>query len=130
MKMSAFMAGPLWDRNTALAMQKEDALGTGFRDWNYPERWALLTFTQGLAACNWHSQSFRQASHAECMPCRSAGMLQHQHVPDGFWSANVFPYDPELNVILPVSEVQHIRNGNTIRNNIWAVFKMEDVLVK
>lgn len=57
-------------------------------------------------------------------------MLQHEHVPEGFWSAVVFPYDPELNVILPVSEVQHVRNGNTIRENMWAVFKMQDVLVR
>lgn len=61
--------------------------------------------------------------------CRSAAMMQLLDVPEGFFSAAVVPYDPVLNVIPPIVEVQHLRNGYVGKKLAWAVHRMRDVLL-
>ncbi len=56
-------------------------------------------------------------------------MIQLQDVPTGFWSASVLPYDPHLNVILPIAEIVHARNGYSVTVDPWAVIPAAGVLV-
>mmetsp|Transcript_6346 Transcript_6346/g.18245 ORF Transcript_6346/g.18245 Transcript_6346/m.18245 type:complete len:432 (-) Transcript_6346:294-1589(-) len=44
-------------------------------------------------------------------PERSNAILQLANVPEGFYSASVVPYDPELRILLPIGRVEHERNG-------------------
>lgn len=57
-------------------------------------------------------------------------MLQLQDVPEGFWSANVLPYDPGLNAVLPIVEIPHMRNAYVGTGSIWAAINMRDILVR
>jgi len=45
------------------------------------------------------------------VPERAAGMIHFVHVPSGFWSRGVVPYDPELQALLPVAQIGHERSG-------------------
>ncbi len=38
-------------------------------------------------------------------------MIHFVHVPSGFWSRGVVPYDPELQALLPVAQIGHERSG-------------------
>ncbi len=42
---------------------------------------------------------------------RSTAILQLTNVPEGFFSANVVPYDPDLQILLPIGRIEHERNG-------------------
>ena len=42
---------------------------------------------------------------------RTNGALQLHNVPEGFYSANVVPYDPHLEILLPAGRIRHTRNG-------------------
>lgn len=45
-------------------------------------------------------------------------MIQLVDVPEGYWSANVIPYDPETNRLMPVGHIEHERNAYSVQADI------------